>query len=70
MEMPSKYEMHKNNSHTDYVTMVSLLNTGFSAQITLNIFLNLTSFAVSVAGSLILSNQRGMQVIAGVMYQM
>lgn len=23
MEVPSKYEMHKNNSHTDYVTMVS-----------------------------------------------
>lgn len=23
MEMPSKFEMHKNNSHTDYVTMVS-----------------------------------------------
>lgn len=25
MEVPSKYEMHKNNSHTDYVTVVNIL---------------------------------------------
>lgn len=26
MEVPSKYEMHKNNSHTDYVTMVNVFH--------------------------------------------
>jgi len=29
MEVPSKYEMHKNNSHTDYVTMYPTLDLSF-----------------------------------------